>query len=87
MTYRILLLTLFIPTTAAADSDVPRVFRAGAATSNITPPLGRLRVGSFAPYPSLHVHDELHVRCLVLNDGETQGDCTLSHAANSTLSR
>ena len=48
-----------------------RVFRAGAATSNITPPLGTLRVGSFAPYPTVHVHDELHARCLVLNDGQT----------------
>lgn len=47
------------------------VFRAGAATSNITPPLGTLRVGSFAPYPSVHVHDELHARCLVLDDGKT----------------
>jgi hypothetical protein len=47
------------------------VLRAGAATSNITPPLGTLRVGSFAPYPTVHVHDELHARCLVLDDGKT----------------
>jgi len=71
MNYRILLLTLLIPTAAAAESDVPRVFRAGAAASNITPPLGTLRVGSFAPYPTVHVHDELHARCLVLSDGKT----------------
>lgn len=57
-----------IPSLVANDDHV---LRAGAATSNITPPLGRLRVGSFAPYPSLHVHDELHARCLVLSDGET----------------
>ena len=54
---------------SAAEKD--RVFRAGAATSNITPPIGALRAGSFAPYPTVHVHDELHARCLVLNDGET----------------
>ena len=71
MNYRLLLLTLLIPTAAAAESDVPRVFRAGAAASNITPPLGTLRVGSFAPYPTVHVHDELHARCLVLSDGKT----------------
>ena len=47
------------------------VLRAGAATSNITPPLGALRAGSFAPYPTTHVHDELHARCLVVDDGET----------------
>jgi len=52
-----------------ADDD--RLLRAGAATSNITAPLGTLRVGSFAPYPSVHVHDELHARCLVLDDGKT----------------
>ena len=71
MNYRILLLSLMIPTAAAAESDVPRVFRAGSAASNITPPLGTLRVGSFAPYPTVHVHDELHARCLVLSDGKT----------------
>lgn len=51
--------------------EAARTFRAGAAASNITPPLGTLRVGSFAPYPSTHVHDELHARCLVLDDGKT----------------
>ena len=46
-------------------------FRAGAAKSNITCPIGTLRAGSFAPYPTTHVHDELYARCLVLNDGAT----------------
>jgi len=45
---------------------------AGAATSNITPPLGTLIVGGFAPYPAEHVHDELYARCLVLDDGKTR---------------
>ncbi|MFT5526398.1 MAG: neutral ceramidase, partial [Pirellulaceae bacterium] len=26
----------------------------------------------FVPYPSTHIHDELHVRCLVLDDGKTK---------------
>jgi hypothetical protein len=56
---------------AAAEDDPAKALRAGAASSNITPPLGTLRVGSFAPYPSVHVHDELHARCVVLDDGET----------------
>ena len=47
-------------------------FQAGAATSNITPPLGKSIVGGFAPFPSTHVHDELHARCLVLDDGKTR---------------
>jgi neutral ceramidase len=47
-------------------------FRAGAATSNITPDIGGLIVGGFHPEPSTHVHDELHARCLVLDNGETK---------------
>ncbi|GIW96418.1 MAG: hypothetical protein KatS3mg110_4459 [Pirellulaceae bacterium] len=46
-----------------------RVFRAGAATANITPFLGSAIVGGFRPVPSTYVHDELLVRCLVLDDG------------------
>jgi neutral ceramidase len=57
-----------LPSPAAEEATV---FRAGAATSNITPPLGALRAGSFAPYPTTHVNDELHARCLVLDDGKT----------------
>jgi hypothetical protein len=48
------------------------VFQAGAATSVITPPLGEKIVGGFAPFPSTHIHDELHARCLVLDDGKTR---------------
>lgn len=50
-----------------------KVFRAGASTSNITPPLGLGIVGNFGtPPPAEHVHDELHARSLVLDDGKTQ---------------
>src|SRR5688500_11162812 len=49
-----------------------RLFRAGAATSNITPPLGEPIVGGFTPRPAKHIHDELHARCLVLDDGQTR---------------
>ncbi|HIK96164.1 MAG TPA: hypothetical protein EYG03_29830, partial [Planctomycetes bacterium] len=34
-----------------------KVFRAGAATSNITPPLGELVVGGWTPIPAKHIHD------------------------------
>lgn len=46
--------------------------RAGAATSNITPFLGGDIVGGFHPRASTHIHDELHARCLVLDNGEKQ---------------
>ena len=26
---------------------------------------------TFLPFPATHVHDELHARCLVLDDGKT----------------
>jgi hypothetical protein len=44
-------------------------FRAGAAVSNITPDIGGDIVGGFTPIPSRHIHDDLHARCLVLDDG------------------
>lgn len=47
-----------------------KVFRAGAATANITPKLGQGIVGNFGtPPPAMHVHDELLARCIILDDG------------------
>lgn len=57
---------------AAAQPAGGGGFRAGAATSNITPALGGLIVGGFRPFPAEHVHDELHARCLVLDNGQTR---------------
>jgi hypothetical protein len=56
----------------AQAQDKAPLFRAGAATSNITPPLGIEIVGGFVPYPATHIHDELHARCIVLDDGKTK---------------
>jgi hypothetical protein len=59
------------PTRASGASD--RVFRAGAATSNITPPLGISISGLIGQRGNAKgIHDELHARCLVLDDGRTQ---------------
>lgn len=49
-----------------------RVFRAGAATSNITPPLGGGIVGGFNTPTATQIHDDLHARCLVLDDGQAR---------------
>lgn len=46
--------------------------RAGAATSNITPDLGGEIIGGFLPIASRQIHDELWVRCIVLEQGETR---------------
>ncbi len=53
--------------TEPAADDMPGL-RAGAAMANITPPLGEPIVGGFHPFPASHIHDELHARCLVLED-------------------
>lgn len=71
-------LALFLALSAAvrlssAAADAPRLFRAGAATSNITPDLTVVLDGPIMQIgPGKHVHDELHARCLVLDDGATQ---------------
>ncbi len=49
-----------------------RVFQAGAAKSNITPPMGLLLVGEWVPQPASHVNDQLWARCLVLDDGDNR---------------
>lgn len=65
------ILTLIaLPSALAAQPN--RVFRAGAAVSNITPPLGSPIVGGWNDPPATHVHDELHARALVLDDGSTR---------------
>ena len=60
-----------IAASAQQQPRTPRV-RAGAATSNITPPLGESIIGNWEPAPATHVHDELYARCLVLDDGATR---------------
>jgi neutral ceramidase len=51
---------------------------AGVAETNITPPIGVWQVGyALRPSPCTDVHDELHARALVVNDG---------HAAVAILS-
>ena len=65
---------LFAATTRGAAAQnastvETRVFKAGAATSNVTP-----RLGTYinTDRPATHIHDELHARCLVLDDGRTR---------------
>jgi len=71
-----LLLVMGPAVASAAEGDAKaqqnKVFRAGAATSNITPALGAPIVGNFRIPEAAHVHDELHARCVVLDDGKTQ---------------
>ena len=75
LAYLIAVTVLVSPVGVAAPAvagSQTSVFNAGAATSNITPPLGAGIVGGWSDPPATHIHDELHVRCLVLDDGTTR---------------
>ena len=49
------------------------VFRAGASTANISPSLGEGIAGGWMPLPiATYIHDELHARSLVLDDGKVR---------------
>lgn len=58
--------------TAGQPAKAPDAFRAGASTSNITPALGASLNGHMTDRKATHIHDELHARCLVLDDGTTK---------------
>ncbi|MBN2328996.1 MAG: neutral/alkaline non-lysosomal ceramidase N-terminal domain-containing protein [Candidatus Omnitrophica bacterium] len=49
-----------------------RVLQAGAFSSNITPALGGLIIGGWAPIPATKIHDDLFAKCLVLDNGKTR---------------
>ncbi|NLT71429.1 MAG: hypothetical protein GXX91_12155 [Verrucomicrobiaceae bacterium] len=49
-----------------------KVFRAGAATSDVTAPLGTSMNGGFQDRKAAYVHDPQLARCLALDDGETR---------------
>lgn len=68
------LLVVCLPATGqeAAAPSPEKIFRAGAAASNITPPLGENIIGGWEPFPAKNIHDELHARCLVLDDGKNK---------------
>jgi neutral ceramidase len=67
--YFLLILAVFLTGTTTAFTATADTFSAGAATSNITPPLGVSTAGSMSRHTATHIHDELHARCLVLDDG------------------
>ncbi|MGV3662791.1 MAG: neutral/alkaline non-lysosomal ceramidase N-terminal domain-containing protein [Prosthecobacter sp.] len=67
---KVIFALVFLFVAVVSDAQTSTVFKAGAATSNITPDIGGPIVGGFSPFPSTHIHDELHARCLVLENGD-----------------
>ena len=57
---------------AEAEDKPEQVFRAGAAASNVTPPLGLPIVGNWKRFPATGVQGELRAKCIVLDDGRTR---------------
>ena len=57
---------------SSIDSNKSKVFLAGAATSNITPKIGMSLNGGFQDQLATDIHDELHARSIVLDDGKTR---------------
>ena len=49
-----------------------KVFRAGAATSNITPKIGTSINGNMKDGTVRQIHDDTHARCIVLDDGQNR---------------
>ena len=66
------LLAALLFTALLGAAEPAQVFMAGAATSNITPELGSSINGGFQDGKAAFVHDELHARCLALDDGQTR---------------
>ena len=54
------------------ESKPGKIFRGGAATSNITPKMGTSINGNMKDITVKQIHDETHVRCIVLDDGQTR---------------
>lgn len=61
-----------VSSAGAAPTQPERRFLAGAASSNISPRLGISINGYFTDRSAAHIHDELHARCLVLDNGHTR---------------
>ena len=55
-----------------ALAETKKEFRAGAAAANITPWMGLSIEGNMHDHKAATLHDQLHARCLVLDDGETR---------------
>ncbi|MGN0021871.1 MAG: neutral/alkaline non-lysosomal ceramidase N-terminal domain-containing protein [Sphingobacterium hotanense] len=68
-----LLSLLFLTGSALAQSNsANKVFQAGAAKSTITPKIGSSINGNMQDVTVRHVHDDIHARALVLDDGQTK---------------
>ena len=67
--WALVLSPLVLAQTTYAEEVSPPAFRAGAAAINVSPWSGVSMAGYFNDRKTAYVHDELHARALVLDDG------------------
>jgi hypothetical protein len=72
MNVRSLFVVIWSVAAGLANGQTDKPFRAGAAVSNVTPWLGVSINGGFQDHIATNVHDDLHARCIVLDDSETR---------------
>jgi len=65
----LVLLGLLAPVLSTSAQEPEKVFKAGVAKTNISPWLGLSIVGYMNDRKVAGIHDEIHVRALVLDDG------------------
>ncbi|MDQ6632546.1 MAG: neutral/alkaline non-lysosomal ceramidase N-terminal domain-containing protein, partial [Verrucomicrobiota bacterium] len=63
---------IFFQHASAEEIKSAKQFRAGAAASNISPWMGISINGNMSDHKGTNIHDQLHARCLVLDDGENR---------------
>lgn len=68
----VFLIGFLLPALVPAADPAKPGFKAGAATSDVTAPLGTSMNGGFHDREATYVHDPQLVRCLALDDGETR---------------
>ncbi|MEJ7692735.1 hypothetical protein [Daejeonella sp.] len=66
------LVLILTSTSINAQNELPKIFRAGAATSNITPKIGTSINGNMQDATVRQIHDDTYARCIVLDDGQTR---------------
>ena len=69
--HQLLIAFLLLSSIQAADPDKP-LFKAGAATGDVTAPLGTSMNGGFQDREASYIHDPQLARCLALDDGKTR---------------
>src|SRR6266576_3533390 len=70
--FRLKLLSGLLISLCAPCAGATNQFRAGAAIANISPWMGLSIEGNMHDHKAANIHDQLHARALVLDDGQTR---------------